>query len=199
MKPNTSLTGAASSNDTSAGSFAGRHRQAFTLIELVVVISLVSLLMGLLVPGLNIIRKKATNVECISNLKELYIAMQLYANDNDGRFPKVTNYNQVPLKIMEILKPYVNTDDIFWCPGDREKESHPGGSYDWRVTHDPKTTLSGVRLDLIRHPNRVIIAGELAPDIHEPGMINVLYADGHVDQVTVEKWFRNITTPIESL
>ena len=199
MKPNTSLTGAVSSIGTSAASLAGRYRQAFTLIELLVVISLVTLLMGLLLPFLDRTKKEANHIECISKLKEIYIAIQLYANDNDGRFPEVTNYSQVPLKVMEALKSYVNSEEIFCCPDDPEKPILPGGSYDWRVTHDPKTTMSGVRLDLIRHPSRVIIGGERSAGWHESDKINVLYADGHVDQVTEKEWWDNITTPLESL
>ena len=62
---------------------------------------------------------------------------------------------------------------------------------------DPETSLAGVRLDLLRHPNKVIIAGELCHSCHKPQLVNVLYADGHVDLVTKEEFFRNITTPLE--
>lgn len=91
----------------------------------------------------------------------------------------------------------MKSEDIFWCPNDREKEAHPGGSYGWRVTRDPKTSLAGMRLDLLRHPNRVIIAGELSHGCHKSEMINVLYADGHVDLVTMGEFLKNIRTPLE--
>ena len=202
MKPNTSLTGAASSNSTSAGSLVERHPRlqrigGFTLIEQVVVIALISLLMGLVVTSINLIRDKANQVKCGSNLKNLYLVVQMYADQHGGLFPEVTDLSQVPLKVMEALEPYLKDKEIFCCPEDPNKPTLPGGSYDWRVTYDPKTTLSGVRLDLIRHPNRVIIAGERSAGWHESGMINVLYADGHVELVTEKEWFQNITTPIE--
>ena len=166
----------------------------FTLIELVVVIAIIALLLALSVPP-----PPPTNIKCNSNLKNLYLILQMYADDHGGLFPNITDYSQVPLKVMEALKPYVNSDEIFWCPDDPEKSKHPGGSYDWRVTHDPKTTLSGVRLDLLRHPSRVIIAGERSAGWHKSGKINVLDADGHLDQVTEKEWWDNITTPLESL
>ena len=214
MKQNTSLTNAASSNCTSDASLAGRGRRVFipaerrpssqkiggsTLIELLVVISIISLLMGLLVTSFQGPRKNLKQAVCDTNLKNLYLALQMYADDNGGRCPAVTDLARVPLKVKEALLPYVKSEEIFWCPDDREKEAHPGGSYDWRVTHDPKTSLSGLRLDLLRHPNRVIIAGERSHGCHKPEMINVLYADGHTNLVTMEEFLRNITTPFEEL
>ncbi|MCP4614243.1 MAG: prepilin-type N-terminal cleavage/methylation domain-containing protein [Planctomycetes bacterium] len=199
MKPNTSLTGAASSNSTSVGSLAGRHRQAFTLIELLVVISLVTLLMGLGASYYDWGKKEAKQIKCGINLKNLYLALQMYADDNDGQFPNpnVTGQIQISLKLKEALQPYVKSEDIFWCPNDPEKSKHLGGSYGWRVTRDPKTSLAGVRLYQLRHPDRVMIAGELCHGSHKSEIINVLYADGHVDLVTMGEFLENIRTPLE--
>jgi prepilin-type processing-associated H-X9-DG protein len=165
----------------------------------VVVIALISLLLGLVVPHIGESIGQAKQVKCKSNLKNLYTALQLYTNDHGGLFPEVTDLKKVALQVQQALQPYAKTEEIFCCPEDPNKPTPPGGSYDWRVTHDPKTTLAGVRIDLIRHPNRVIIAGERSAGWHESDKINVLYADGHVDQVTVKEWWDNITTPLESL
>ncbi len=171
----------------------------FTLIELLVVIAIISLLLGLLIPCLHITKEKATQCDCGIKLKGLGVVVWRYVEEHDGQFPKVTDLKQVALQVREALQPYINSEEIFCCRNDPNKPTPPGGSYDWRVTNDPKTNLSGVRLDLLRHPSRVIIAGERSPGWHKPGMINVLFADGHVDQVTIEEWFRNITTSLESL
>lgn len=171
----------------------------FTLIELLVVMAITSILLGLIVIGLGGIKDNATLTESGSDLRNLYLVLLMYTDDNDGRFPKITDLTQVPLKVKEALQPYVNSEEIFWCPDDPEKSKHPAGSYDWRVTRDPKTSLAGVRLDLLRHPNRVIIAGELSQGWHKSNMMNVLFADGRVDLVTMQEWFQNITTPLELL
>lgn len=214
MKPNTLNTNAASSNGKFADYLAGKHHQAFTLverrpwsqrfggftlIELLVVIAIISLMLGLLVPCLKPARKNVTQTVCNSNLKNLFLALRMYADDNNGRCPNVSDLTQVPLKFKEALQSYVKSEEIFWCPDDPEKLTHPDGSYDWRVTHDPNTSLSGLKLDLLRHPNRVIIAGERSHGCHKPETINVIYADGHVEQVTMEEFLRNITTPLEFL
>ena len=214
MKPNTSLTNAASTNGTFADSLAGKHRQVFTLverrpwsqrfggftlIELLVVIAIISLLMGLLVPCLQPAKKNITQRVCDSHLKNLYLALQMYIADNNGQFPNpnVAGQIQNSLKIKEALQPYVKSEDIFWCPKDQEKSKHPGGSYGWRVTRNPKTSLAGVRFDLLRHPERVMIAGELSHGCHKSEMTSVLFADGHVELITKGEFLQNITTDLE--
>ena len=199
MKPNTLLTHAASMNGTSDGPLAGRGRRAFTLMELLVVMAIISLLMGLSVHYLLPSKKDFNQIKCDSNLKNLFLALQMYADDNNGLCPDPNATGQIPIsqKMKEALQPYVPSEEIFWCPDDQEKEAHPGGSYGWRVTRDSKTSLAGVRLDLLRHPERVMIAGELSHGCHKSEMINVLYADGHVDLITMGAFIQNIRTPLE--
>ena len=60
-------------------------RKGFTLIELLVVISIIALLMGILIPALNSVRKHATGAVCLGNEQSLIVAWVLYADDNDGK------------------------------------------------------------------------------------------------------------------
>lgn len=59
--------------------------RGFTLVELLVVISIISILMSILMPALSRAREQGQRVHCISNLKSLAMAWNLYAQDNDGR------------------------------------------------------------------------------------------------------------------
>ncbi|HVU08170.1 MAG TPA: type II secretion system protein [Verrucomicrobiae bacterium] len=66
---------------------SGMRRGAFTLIELLTVISIVGILSALVLPALTNAREKARSVLCLNNTKQLTLAWQLYADDHDQFLP----------------------------------------------------------------------------------------------------------------
>ena len=69
-------------------SFKPEHtnRGAFTLIEILVVIGVVSLLLGILLPALTAAKQKSKQLVCQSNLRQLALAVNCYADDNNGSY-----------------------------------------------------------------------------------------------------------------
>ena len=62
-------------------------RRAFTLVELLVVIGIIAVLISILLPSLNAARRSASNVKCQNNLKQIGMAIVMYADSNDGNIP----------------------------------------------------------------------------------------------------------------
>ena len=58
-------------------------KKLFTLIELLVVIAIIAILAAMLLPALSKAREKARTISCVSNMKQLGLANQMYGNDND--------------------------------------------------------------------------------------------------------------------
>ncbi len=69
------------------GAFALRSSHGFTIVELLVTLSIVSILMGLLLPGLASARNGANGTRCRANLRQIGVALYLYALHNEEQLP----------------------------------------------------------------------------------------------------------------
>src|SRR5437870_2147676 len=67
---------------------------AFTLVEVLVVLTIIAILAALLLPALSSAKAKGKQIGCANNLKQLALGFQMYAADNDGRLPQNTPLSQ---------------------------------------------------------------------------------------------------------
>ena len=117
---------------------------AFTILELLAVIAIIAVLAATLLPALNRAKEHARMTKCLSNLKQIGVAMRLYLEDNNSRYPTVTNlfwrsfrlgggdpdWRVASLLGMEratnrLLWPYTHSRELYRCPADQGMNTTP--------------------------------------------------------------------------
>jgi prepilin-type N-terminal cleavage/methylation domain-containing protein len=97
-----------------------RRHAGFTLIELLVVISIIAILAALLFPTLSKAKDKAIRTSCLSNVKQITLAMVMYANENRDLFPVAvgdTEPYDLPASITQSMESYGVTRNVMYDPG----------------------------------------------------------------------------------
>lgn len=172
-------------------------RRAFTLVELLVVLAVIGVLLSLLLPAVNRIRAKSVALKCKAQLAEVGKAMQMYLNENNGRYPPAVysptfNPDNLPT-VRDLVGRYTNDNERIWvCPADDLIFPEYGMSYSYYQELGLRDLRDTFFFKVMRSPSRTPVMWD-AENWHGGQVpFNWLFADGHVDEfldgITPGEW-----------
>ena len=157
------------------------NKKGFTLIELLVVIAIIAILAAMLLPVLSQARENARRTNCLSNLKQLGLAISMYLQDNAEGFPSIDWEGEIGAYVSD-------NDRIFSCPS--EKNNTNGYATNSNAVEQKLSAInhsSTFPLLFDRNPASGAFQGndgdsgfyyDICSDRHTKGT-NFLFLDGH--------------------
>jgi prepilin-type N-terminal cleavage/methylation domain-containing protein/prepilin-type processing-associated H-X9-DG protein len=204
-------------------------RLGFTLIELLVVIAIIGILAAILLPALARAREQARRASCMSNLSQIGMALRMYALEHDGAFPWSGGHGDASC-LLSTVPEYIPDTRLFACPSssrgfEPERKADADlplnaflrapmsvrNSYDYLgvytfepfVLPSPERGIPHIPIMWDAFSGNVAEGEDstaVAYGNHVPGGGNVLWMDGSVSFLLLDKWYnQNLPEAVDGL
>ncbi len=173
-----------------------RARACFTLIELLVVIAIIGVLATLLLPALSRAKASARGTACLSNLRQVGIALQLYVQENNNRLPMIfdlapSTNSMTPTGALAtidlVLTNHLGSAKVLQCPADDQRLfERTRSSYGWNSLLNGQDADRFEVFSIKFDPHQIPVVFDKEPFHRGRGRgreVNYLYADGHIQNL----------------
>jgi prepilin-type N-terminal cleavage/methylation domain-containing protein/prepilin-type processing-associated H-X9-DG protein len=156
--------------------------EAFSLIEVIIAVSVISILAALSLPVLQMVAESSNKTRCLNNLRQLGMAFQSYANDNNGLLPRtdmpVAN-STTTIQWPYVIERYLQIDFLqasrnyetfrrtpFWCPSEKTFSTPELGriGYTYAINRELNERLYGtashIRQSQVRSPGSYAVLAD---------------------------------------
>jgi prepilin-type N-terminal cleavage/methylation domain-containing protein len=169
--------------------------RGLTLVELLVVVSIITVLIGVLLPVARSAREAGRTTVCLTRLHQLATTFEVYAADHQGALPSDEQSETWDM----LLDAYAGNRASFVCPSDREEVGEDDGlSYAWRdslAVFDPKASLAGGNLYRVTRSDLLLVFEALA-ERHEPGFIQASTVTAATSTIDIDSFEANLAEPV---
>ena len=198
--------------------------KGFTMIELLMVMTIISILTAVLLPAIQQAKESSKRAQCGSNLRQIGLAIQMYCNDHQNMFPyaltmdfddwlyrPVTVQSAVGIYLQDVLIPVIggaqgNNSKVYICKGTKmqwildEGPNRNDYRYNYFYANGWSKNQSGRALDSLPRPYEAVLVYDKVWSNWDPKYfphkgIEAVYADGHVGYVKADWYVANGVEP----
>jgi type II secretory pathway pseudopilin PulG len=194
--------------DTHSARLACRRTRAFSLVEMLVTLAIIIIMFVIMYGFGSKSHQQQQKIVCQKNLTTILVALEIFARENDGVFPVLTNALTSEEPLAQLVPKYTAMTEMFICPGSKDKRIPDGElftkrriSYAYymgqRAESSAEVLMSDQQIDTRPKPQGGQVFstdGKKPGNNHHKYGGNLLYVDGRTEKISAITPFSLIPT-----